>query len=254
MVTSMPNHFFKFKQFTVKQDRCAMKVTTDGCLFGAWVSEEVRLKDEANETSDRRILRALDIGGGTGLLSLMLAQKNDNVIIDMIEVDKDAASQASENINATLWEKRINVINADARDFTSTHKYDIIICNPPFYENELKAADQQKNIAHHGDMLSYKDILLIVERNLTAGGMFYFLFPYKRHVEIRKIFKEEFLISDLVFVRQTSHHEYFRLMLSGQYSQSQISKTTIDELAIKDEDGHYTALFKALLEAYYLQV
>jgi tRNA1Val (adenine37-N6)-methyltransferase len=139
----MANSFFQFKQFIIHQDRCAMKVTTDACLFGAWVAKEVGGQKSEVET-------ILDIGTGTGLLSLMLAQKT-NATIDSVEIDEAAAEQAQENANASLWKDRIFVMPGDAKDmaYTFCKNFDIIISNPPFYENELTSSDHQKNLAHH---------------------------------------------------------------------------------------------------------
>src|SRR5262245_3491214 len=130
----MANNYFQFKQFTIHQDRCAMKVTTDSCLFGAWVAS----RESAARSSPGTRRRILDIGGGTGLLALMLAQRT-NAFIDSIEIDKDAFQQAEENVKASPWSDRISLYHGDAREFSFQHKYQTIICNPPFYEKELKS-------------------------------------------------------------------------------------------------------------------
>jgi tRNA1Val (adenine37-N6)-methyltransferase len=123
----MSNSYFQFKQFIIHQDRCAMKVTTDGCLFGSL--SPTLIKEE-------RVINVLDIGTGTGLLSLMLAQAKHNAYIDAIEIDKDAFEQACQNVEVSPWGGRIKVFHADARDNEFPHKYDLIISNPPFYEKD----------------------------------------------------------------------------------------------------------------------
>jgi len=138
----MANTYFQFKQFTVQQDKCAMKVTTDSCLFGS-------LSPTLSEGEG--VLNVLDIGTGTGLLSLMFAQKKQNALIEAIEIDKDAFEQAKENIAASPWSYRINIIHADARNYPFPQKYDVIISNPPFYQNVLNTDDKMKNITHAGD-------------------------------------------------------------------------------------------------------
>src|SRR6266446_1218624 len=121
----MANPYFQFKQFIINQDRCAMKATTDGCLFGGWVACEIK-----NEKL--KIKNALDVGAGTGVLSLMFAQKNPLAIIDAVEIDEDAYEQANRNIAASAFTNMINVIRGDIRSFSFTKKYDVIISNPPF--------------------------------------------------------------------------------------------------------------------------
>src|SRR6188474_973128 len=106
----MSNSYFQFKQFTIQQDQCAMKVTTDACLFGAWVAEEVRSQESEVESQ-----QSLDIGTGTGLLSIMVAQKNPKVEIIGVEIDEDAQKQAKENINASPWKERIAVLEGDVK-------------------------------------------------------------------------------------------------------------------------------------------
>ena len=136
----MSNSYFNFKQFTVNQDRCAMKVTTDSCLFGTWVAKEMQAATTHN------VKTMLDIGAGSGLLSLMVAQKNA-VLIEAVEIDADAAQQARENVAASPWKDKINVVNRDVLQWKPSHSYDFIFSNPPFYENDLKSDKKGKNIA-----------------------------------------------------------------------------------------------------------
>ncbi|MEO5946299.1 MAG: methyltransferase [Chitinophagaceae bacterium] len=243
----MPNSYFQFKQFTVHQDRCAMKVTTDGCLFGGFVAERINNEELV-------INNCLDIGTGTGLLSLMFSQKND-CLIDAIEIDAAAAQQATENIAASPFANKIKSIHADARQFLFKKKYDLIISNPPFYERELKGDDEKRNIAHHSEELLLTDLLTIIKHNLSTNGIFYLLLPYKRDTEIKTVFTSGHLkIEGITYIKQTVKHEYFRMMVSGKCSTGNSIETRIDEIAIKDARGNYTPEFIALLKDYYLHL
>ena len=247
----MANSYFQFKQFTIQQDRCAMKVTTDACLFGAWVAEEV----ESDPDSYReKVESVLDIGMGTGLLSLMLAQKNQGAEIIGVEIDEDAEKQAKENINASPWKDRIDVLEGDVKDHNFPEKFDVIISNPPFYENEIRSATDSKNVAHHSQSLILKELLVIIKNNLTTTGSFFLLLPYKRNEEIKKLFKDQQLhISKMILVRQSVKHDYFRIFVKGNLNVAE-KETEFDELSIWDDKQQYTNEFVNLLRDYYLHL
>ena len=241
----MANSYFQFKQFTVHQDKCAMKVTTDGCLFGGFVANR-------NNNSTLVINNCLDIGTGTGLLSLLLAQKKD-CFIDAIEIDLAASEQAKENSESSSFVNKINIIQADARKFSFEKKYDLIISNPPFYEKELKGDEEKKNIAHHREELPLTDLLTIIKDNLNTNGKFYLLLPFKRNEEIKKLIAaNNFQIETIIYIRQTVNHDYFRIIVSGKFSTENQEETLLEEMAIKDEIGNYTLAFVTLLKDYYL--
>lgn len=248
----MANSYFQFKQFTIHQDRCAMKVTTDGCLFGAWVAEQVRsLKSEARGIPTDHLL---DIGTGTGLLSLMVAQKT-NCLIDAIEIDNEASEQAKENSNGSQWRERINIIHADAKEFSFTKKFDVIISNPPFYENELRSGNSKKNKAHHDDGILLNDLLAIIKKNLQPVGEFYLLIPYKRNEEIDTTIKDNNLtISHKLLTRQSTQHSYFRVMIKGEHLQEKQNNYATTEITIRNEKNEYTPEFIHLLKDYYLHL
>lgn len=224
-----------------------MKVTTDACLFGAWVSEQIN-----NEKSV--INNCLDIGTGTGILSLMIAQKNPEAIFDAIEIDDSAAAQAIANVAGSPWAERINIIQDDIKSFDPGKKYDMIISNPPFYEKELKADNNQKNIAHHNEGLLLSELPAIIASNLKENGSFYLLLPYKRQNEIRKMLTEQKLsLRNMTLVRQSTSHDYFRIMLQGTLTDEK-KETGINEISIKGEKEEYTPEFVYLLKDYYLNL
>ena len=223
-----------------------MKVTTDGCLFGAWVAKQI---GEQPQTA----VQLLDIGTGTGLLSLMIAQKNPDCSIDAIEIDNNAYEQANENIIASPWKENIQVFHTDIKTFEPGKKYNTIFSNPPFYENELKAEDEKRNIAHHDGGLSFNELFTIIKQRLAPEGHFYLLLPYKRNEEIRNLFLEHQLeLSQLIFVKQSVNHGYFRIMLCGRLASAKKGETVIEEMAIKDNNDNYTPAFISLLKEYYL--
>ena len=242
----MANNYFRFKQFTIQQDKAAMKVTTDGCLFGAWVAKQI---GEQPMTA----VKLLDVGTGTGILSLMIAQKNPDCSIDAVEIDNNAYEQANENIISSPWKENIQVFHADIKSFEPGKKYDTIFSNPPFYENELKAEDEKRNVAHHDGGLSFNELFAIIKQRLTPEGHFYLLLPYKRNEEIRNLFLEHQLeLSQLIFVKQSVNHGYFRIMLCGRLPSEKKGETVIEEMAIKDNNDNYTPAFVSLLKDYYL--
>ena len=243
----MPNSYFQFKQFTIHQDRCAMKVTTDACLFGAWIVNEVK-------SQKLKVENVLDIGAGTGLLSLMVVQKNPEIKIDAIEIDKDAAEQAQVNVGSSPWKEQINILQADVKGFSFEKEFDLIISNPPFYENEIRSATDSKNIAHHSENLTLKELLAVIKDNLGKTGSFFLLLPYKRNEEIKKLLKDhELNISKILFVRQSVKHDYFRVFIKGSLNEEE-KEIDFDELSIKDDEQQYTKEFVSLLKDYYLHL
>jgi tRNA1Val (adenine37-N6)-methyltransferase len=236
----MPNSFFQFKQFLIHQDRCAMKVTTDACLFGAIAANEIK------KTGSHVVL---DIGSGTGLLSLMIAQKN-NTAIDAIEIDEAAYQQAKENFAASPWVERLHAIHTNAIYFTPNKKYDAIISNPPFFENNLKSGNEKKNAAKHDTTLTLEHLIQIVDTHLTQKGIFAVLLPYHRTEEFIATAKEAALhLTKKILVKQTPAHNYFRGILFFSRTKTEPQQ---QELIIKDEQQHYTKDFTELLKEYYL--
>lgn len=258
--TFMSNSFFQFKQFIIQQDHCAMKVTTDACLFGAWVAKEIinasiSPTEKTTSTFGKEIIikNILDIGTGTGLLALMLAQQIAGVHIDAIEIDEEAAKQAKENAARSPWNDKINIINADARTFNFKTKYDLIVSNPPFYENEIKSGTVNKNVAHHSYELKLAQLLKIIKNNLGDGGHFFVLLPYKRNEEIKKLFRQLQLHTEkILFARQSVKHDFFRIHLKGTLRDTGNNETVIDEISIWDEKQQYKEEFTALLKDFYL--
>ncbi len=234
----MPNSYFRFKQFIVQQDKSAMKVCTDSCILGAWSA--IHLQGAK---------KILDIGAGTGLLSLMLAQKSDSRI-DSIELDPESAAQASENITASAWSTRIRLLEGDVLHYPLPSDYDFIISNPPFFESDLRSPLEKKNNAKHNETLTLDELSVVIQNHLKITGTFSILLPHHRNDYFEKlaITREFFLLKKLI-VRQTPSHQPFRSICLFGFQKPE----TIDskELIIKNGDGQYTREFADLMSDYY---
>ena len=221
-----------------------MKVCTDACLFGAWVASKV---NSLQMTVDRKTERVLDIGTGTGLLSLMLAQKSDGWI-DAIEINSSAAQQAEENIQASQWKDQITVHTINILEWKS-ELYDLIISNPPFYENDLKSPDTQRNLALHDSGLTLVTLFENVARLLKPNGRFALLLPAHRQKHAVDIAKQHgWTAAETVEVCQTEKHTPFRVMF---WFEKGIAASEAKRMQIK-ENGVYTEGFVDLLRDYYL--
>ncbi len=161
---------FRFKQFTLRQDRCALKVGTDAVVLGAW--------------ADVDGARILDIGTGTGVLALMAAQRNPAARIDAVEIDDASAGQAAENAAASPWAPRVRVHRMDVRRMRAGEPFDRILCNPPFYAGEMGSPDTRTGVAKHGGGLRFAELLEVVDRLLAERGRFACIIPLNREAEL----------------------------------------------------------------------
>ena len=161
----MSNDYFQFRQFTVRQSRCAMKVGTDGTLLGAWAT--VPLKP----------CRVLDIGTGTGLVALMLAQRFPQASVTALDIDSEAVLQARENVQSSPFADRIEVIQADAADYVAKEPFDVVVSNPPYFEQSLECPDQQRTLARHAASLTYAQLTRTAFRLLGDEGTFSVVIP-----------------------------------------------------------------------------
>jgi tRNA1Val (adenine37-N6)-methyltransferase len=236
----MSNPYFQFKQFTVYQDQCAMKVCTDACILGAWFADKTPPYSSV-----------LDIGSGTGLLMLMLAQKHRGGITG-IELDLDAFHQLKDNIEKSPWRQVLKVFPGDVRSFSFPGKFDFIISNPPFYENDLPAATTGANLARHSKELTLTELLVAIDANLSPGGSFGVLLPYHRAAWFEELARTTygFTLKEQLLVRQSPRHYFFRSIL--YFSRHKDNFIPISELTIQGDDGGYTEDFVELMKDYYL--
>lgn len=240
----MANTYFGFKAFMVYQEHCAMKVCTDACLFGAWLASKV-----GNGVLGE-IKSALDIGLGTGVLSLMLAQKSE-AVIDGVEIDEPTIRQALNNFRASPWKARLNVFHESIQLFMPTQSYDLLFSNPPFFEQHLKSSSSSRNLALHSEELKLDELAASVSRLLKTTGYFAVLLPYARTAAFIRMADDcGLFLHDAVTVKQTPAHQPFRSMLL--FGKTKVIATH-DTIIIKDEDG-YTAPFSLLLEDYYINL
>lgn len=220
-----------------------MKVCTDACLFGAWFSKNIFTKPNNNQ-------RLLDIGCGTGLLSLMVAQQH-NLQTDAIEIDTAAVQQAKENIALTPWVHQINIHHTSIQNYNVALQYDFIISNPPFFEEQLKSNNNQRNVAMHATALSFNDLCKAMQRYLKDDGTAAILIPFYAVEKFETILKfYNLFIIQQTNVAHTPSHPFFRAMLFIQKIPSTQSNTV---LYIRDEMQQYHTDFKTLLKDYYLQ-
>ena len=215
-----------------------MKVCTDACIQGAYTAPYA--------LSAQRIL---DIGAGTGLLSLMLAQELPLANITAVELDAAAAEQAAANIAASPWGERMRVLTADARELPAA-LYDFIITNPPFYEGDLKSSDKLRNQAMHATTLDYTSLLKVMADHLTVDGAFSVLLPFRFFADFVDLAAGVgFYAKQVLHVRQSVQHDYFRSV--GIFSRHSVV-TNVEDMAIRDAANVYTPAFEELLKPYYL--
>lgn len=169
----MANSYFQFKQFLILQDRCAMKVGTDGVLLGAW-------------TEAAGAARILDIGTGTGLIALMLAQKNSHAQIDAIDIDANACEQAAGNALGSPFAGRIRVHSLSLSEYAETNnkRYDLIVSNPPYFVRSLKSPEEKRSLARHNDSLSLSDLIRLGRSMLTEEGKISLILPPALYEEL----------------------------------------------------------------------
>lgn len=235
----MANSYFQFKQFIIHQDQCAMKVCTDACILGAWFSAKIP-----------QYSTVLDIGSGTGLLMMMLAQRSQ-AEIHGIEIDPAAYRQLQENTGQNAWSKRLRVFSGDARTHRFPLTYDFVISNPPFFDNDLPSASTPEQIAKHSKLLTLDELIQVIANNLQPHGAFGILLPYHRWEYFDKLANmHNFSLTEKLFVKQSPRHSFFRAVLHYVRNQDHFAPTF--ELTIQQEDGSYTPEFVELMKEYYL--
>ena len=236
------NKPFQFKQFTVEQDRCAMKIGTDGVLLGAWVS--------VNEHP----YSVLDIGAGTGVIALQIAQRSQAEIIDALEIDANAYEQCVDNFENSPWNDRLFCYHAALDEFVDEidDSYDLIVSNPPFYAENYKTAKPARDQARFLDALPFEDLLEGVSRMLSDQGIFATIIPRKEEAGFIKIASEVNLFPNRICrVRGTATSEEKRSLLEFSFNKKEVK---IELLTIEKERHNYTEAYKELVQEFYLKL
>lgn len=236
------NKPFQFKQFTIHQDQCAMKVGTDGVLLGAWVSIA------HNPDS------ILDIGAGTGLLALQLAQRSQAMAVDAIEIDEKAFEQCVANFEASPWGDRLFCYHASWQEFYKEvdDSYDLIISNPPFHTEEVTSGSTARDNARQEIALPFEELLQGVRKLLSLKGIFALVLPFSAEANFRELaLKEQLFATRILRVRGNAQAAVKRSLMEFSFEE----KIPVeDELIIEKERHEYTSAYQVLTKDFYLKM
>jgi tRNA1Val (adenine37-N6)-methyltransferase len=238
----MSNRPFKFKQFTVHQDQCAMKVGTDAVLLGAWAN----IEHHPNAI--------LDIGSGTGIIALMLAQRSNSELIDAIEIDDSAYEQCVYNFENSSWGDRLFCYHASLEEFAYEidDKYNLIISNPPFYSENYKSKNQQRDLARFEDAMPFKHLIGCVSKLLSEDGKFSVIIPYKEEAHFIALASGDNLFPNRILrVKGNPNSEIKRSLIEFSFQKHDIK---ISELIIETDRHQYTQDYISLTKDFYLKM
>lgn len=236
------NDIFCFKKFKIDQERCAMKIGTDGVLLGAWTHLD----------SETRSI--LDIGAGTGLIALMMAQRSPVEVIDAIEIDGNAYEQCVENFEASDWSDRLFCYHASLDEFVDgmEETYDLIVSNPPFYSEEVTSGNKARDMARQNLSLPFNELLEGVSRLLSDKGLFATIIPYKEEKSFLDLAGQNGLYPRRVMrVRGNSTSPVKRTLIEFCFTKSECSE---EELTIEIKRHEYTQAYKDLTKEFYLKM
>ena len=234
---------FQFKQFSLEQDRTAMKIGTDGVLLGAWTPVE------------KNIFSILDIGTGTGIIALMLAQRSSASQIDALEIDENAFEQATDNFENSPWNDRLFCFHAALDEFVEEpeDEYDLIVSNPPFYSEDYKSSNDQRDLARFQDAMPFEDLVEAAALLLSENGIFSVIIPFKEEENFLALAKKYKLFPlKITRVKGTPTTETKRSLLA--FSRNENRTLRVDELIIETARHIYTPEYTALTKDFYLKM
>jgi len=234
---------FQFKQFSLEQDRCAMKIGTDGVLLGAWTPIE------------NNPFSILDIGTGTGVIALMMAQRSNAEQIDALEIDEEAYEQSVDNFENSPWSDRLFCFHAGLDEFVEEpeDEYDLIVSNPPFYTEDYKSENEQRDLARFADAMPFKDLIEAAALLLSENGIFAVIIPFKEEENFLATAKElELYPLKITRVKGTPTTDIKRSLLA--FSRNENNNFTADELTIETARHIYTPEYISLTKEFYLKM
>ncbi len=237
----MANSYFRFKQFCINQERCAMKVGTDGCLLGAW----------ADLSQSRNIL---DVGCGSGLIAIMAAQRCLEANITGIELDEEAALQAQENAESSLWKERIKIVHKDFLNYFPQERYDTILSNPPYFTSSMKCPDDKRTKARHDDSLTSKELIAHAYKLLLDSGKLSVIIPSEQ----KGVWHKQAETIGLHLTRVT--HIYTRPTIAPkrvllEYTKGDCNLNICEtNFTLEEKPGVYTQEAINLLQPFYLKL
>lgn len=234
---------FQFKQFSVQQDRCAMKMGTDSVLLGAWCP------------LDNHPFSVLDVGAGTGILSLMIAQRSQAEQIDALEIDEEAYEQCVENFENSPWGDRLFCFHAGLDEFVEEpeDEYDLIISNPPFYAENYKTENSQRDLARFQDAMPFEHLVEAADLLLSENGIFAVIIPYKEEAKFIDLCAEaELYPVKVTRVKGTPTTKIKRSLLA--FKRYELSTLTAEELVIEMNRHDYTDDYVNLTKDFYLKM
>jgi len=232
------NSFFHFQQFSIFSQDKGLKVNSDACILGAIAEFD-------------NPIHCLDIGTGTGVIALLLAQRYPNTQLTAIEIEKSVYEQATDNIQKSVFNNRIVTLNADALEYPFAHKFDLIVCNPPYFKNHLEKADSEKNRAIHNKTLDSVQLIKRIKEILNPNGLFWLIYPPQEATEFIKMAETNHLFALKEILIYNKPEKHYRSILC--FSLANNKPTEVEHFNLTQADGQKTEAFSLLMRGFYLE-